>query len=621
MKHVKAADNLYRTAVALFLLVVAGCSGEHHAGNGTADNGSGPTIAVKQLVGSEELILELTKEIKHLNRDIMNLSLGLYSRSLFKERVSVNPLYLNAVEQVPSQLVNLKVLIPDTEMTMVASGEIWSSLFTKVAYFSHAKIYFVSGEFESAERTRFHSKMGFEAIARTRDDAWESIEGKLLVDWERPVDSDPSSAKSWKIASLRTERLDFRRAEELLFVEILDELCGAQLADRMRYSQHDAYMSKLVSTGTVAIDSRRLGKYFSAGQTVQHPGICAVDVNGDGWEDLYICDEWLPNKLLINEQGNGFREAAREYGLDIVNPSTSAIFADFDNDGDMDAFVGRCYDRSVLLINEDGVFVDRTSQNLACEIPFLVTSVAATDFNNDGLIDLYLSTYGFASGNQRFKDWADDFLSPSDHDRYARLLNEQHRFLSAFGPSNLLLQNMGGGKFAAAAENKYIDHNHNTFQSVWSDYDQDGDQDLYVSNDYAQDFLYRNDRGTFTDVTFEVGSEEMMGFGMGAAWGDYDADGDFDLYVSNMYSKAGMRILNQISGLDDRFYQLANGNRLYNQQDGKLQCLPSTDENAARAGWSWGGQFTDFDNDGLLDIYVGSGFLTSPFEDEFVKDL
>ncbi len=180
---------------------------------------------------------------------------------------------------------------------------------------------------------------------------------------------------------------------------------------------------------------------------------------------------------------------------------------------------------------------------------------------------------------------------------------------------------MGGGRFAAAAENKYIDHNHNTFQSVWTDYDQDGDQDLYVSNDYAQDFLYRNDRGSFADVTFEVGGEEMMGFGMGATWGDYDADGDFDLYVSNMYSKAGMRILNQISGLDDRFYQLANGNRLYNHQDGKLQCLPSTDENAARAGWSWGGQFTDFDNDGLLDIYVGSGFLTSPFEDEFVKDL
>jgi len=104
---------------------------------------------------------------------------------------------------------------------------------------------------------------------------------------------------------------------------------------------------------------------------------------------------------------------------------------------------------------------------------------------------------------------------------------------------------------------------------------------------------------------------------MGSSWGDYDNDGRQDLYVSNMYSKAGKRIIRTVpSDMDPRYLLATNGNRLFKNQQGERFDLVSGEEKdeipVTKAGWSWGGQFSDFDNDGFLDIYVASGFYTAP---------
>ena len=108
----------------------------------------------------------------------------------------------------------------------------------------------------------------------------------------------------------------------------------------------------------------------------------------------------------------------------------------------------------------------------------------------------------------------------------------------------------------------------------------------------------------------------MAGFGMGASWGDYDNDGRQDLYISNMYSKAGLRITAQIDGMDPRFRRSADGNRLFrNLGNGKFNLRSGekpSDLHVVKAGWSWGGQFMDVDNDGYLDLYVTNGFRTTP---------
>jgi hypothetical protein len=115
---------------------------------------------------------------------------------------------------------------------------------------------------------------------------------------------------------------------------------------------------------------------------------------------------------------------------------------------------------------------------------------------------------------------------------------------------------------------------------------------------------------------------KVIGFGMGVTWGDYDNDGRHDLYVSNMYSKAGLRITRQVDGLDERIRQLSEGNYLYRNLGEAMQLVSGLSPPAlsvTRAGWSWGGQFVDVNNDSFLDLYVPNGYYTAP--EEFGTDV
>lgn len=119
----------------------------------------------------------------------------------------------------------------------------------------------------------------------------------------------------------------------------------------------------------------------------------------------------------------------------------------------------------------------------------------------------------------------------------------------------------------------------------------------------------------FREVSHELAGDELQQFGMGVSLGDYDADGDADAYFTYMSSKAGARINAQFPQLTERTRQLALGNKLLRQTDGKFEKVSGSEPPAlqvAKTGWSWGGQFGDFDNDGYLDLYVSSGYYTAP---------
>jgi hypothetical protein len=192
------------------------------------------------------------------------------------------------------------------------------------------------------------------------------------------------------------------------------------------------------------------------------------------------------------------------------------------------------------------------------------------------------------------------------------------KLLDQLGPPNVLLVNRGAGKFEIAPESASVEIWRNSMQATWGDYDDDGDPDLYVANDWAPDNLMRNDGASgFTDVSTDAGVTHF-GFAMGATWGDYDNDGREDMYVSNMYSKAGRRITAKLSGLRKDYAESAEGNWLYHQEADRRFKLVSGLEPPAltvtKAGWSWGGKFADFDNDGFLDLYVLSGYFSAPKE-------
>jgi hypothetical protein len=111
---------------------------------------------------------------------------------------------------------------------------------------------------------------------------------------------------------------------------------------------------------------------------------------------------------------------------------------------------------------------------------------------------------------------------------------------------------------------------------------------------------------------------------MGVSWGDYDGDGRLDLYVTNMYSKAGLRITGKIPELRPEYAQMAHGNSLFrNRGDGfeKTSGLEPPALLVEKSGWAWGGQFVDVDNDGDLDIHSLAGNYTAPKEIAIPLDL
>ena len=191
----------------------------------------------------------------------------------------------------------------------------------------------------------------------------------------------------------------------------------------------------------------------------------------------------------------------------------------------------------------------------------------------------------------------------------------------AGGTGGELWRNVEGKRFENATAKAGLSREGETRAGYFVDYDNDGDLDLYVANDFGRNNLYRNDQSesgiTFTDVAAEAGVEDI-GPAMSAAWGDANNDGLMDLYVSNMFSSAGSRITRQSQfkpGVADDdlkgFQRHARGNSLFiNQGDGTF-ADEAVDSGTVMGRWAWGSLFGDLNNDGWKDIYVANGFVTA----------
>ena len=182
------------------------------------------------------------------------------------------------------------------------------------------------------------------------------------------------------------------------------------------------------------------------------------------------------------------------------------------------------------------------------------------------------------------------------------------------GQPNLLLRNIDGTRFEEIGAQAGLAGRSWSYAAAAADYDEDGDIDLAVANDYGVNALYRSrGDGTYENVAEELGLLDV-GNGMGAAWGDLDLDGRLDLYVSNMSSSAGNRILKRFaererSDTEDVLYKLAAGNSIFLQRDSGFERLaPSA--GGVGASWAWGSSLQDLDLDGDLDIYVANGFIS-----------
>jgi hypothetical protein len=494
--------------------------------------------------------------------------------------------------------------------------------------FDHARVYVIDGEHPGGDAYRFEANGGFEALAKMKSGEWRSLTGKMKLIWQRAKTTE-GKAGEWQITGWKTERMNYIASPRRLFAEALDTaMRGSQEAAKLRRSLHYETAVKHYRDGMKALPH----PYFAPISANQKEGIAVADIDGDGFDDIYITVRVGTNMLLRNQGDGTFKEEAALHGLALPGHTTCALFADFDNDGDLDAMLGRSLLRTTYLENRGGKFFQYASPKF---FPMAVISMAAADYNKDGLLDVYLCTYrpaapagaspagGVAQVKDTDFDWQDEFLSPELAQEFRRRLAEHRQLkggtvLDQIGPPNVLLVNRGQGRFELAPENNTLGIWRNSLQATWGDYDQDGDADLFVANDWAPSNLFRNDGPAgFKDVTEEAGTT-AYGFSMGASWGDYDNDGLEDVYVSNMYSAAGRRMTARIPGLSKMFVESAAGNWLYRQTaKGKFQQVAGMEPPAMmvmNAGWSWGGCFVDFDNDRFLDLYVLSGYFTAPKE-------
>ena len=330
-------------------------------------------------------------------------------------------------------------------------------------------------------------------------------------------------------------------------------------------------------------------------------GVVIGDVNGDLLDDVYVLQPGgLPNRLFLHQKDGAARDASKESGIDILDFCRSALLVDLDNDADQDLALALAW--TVALFENDGTgkFTARGKIHSDGQI----NSMAAADYDNDGDIDIYICGRD-ASGAIKAEQGALGIPMP-----YYDANN---------GGPNMLLQNVGGFTFNDVTREVGMDINNRRFSlaCAWEDFDNDGDQDLYVSNDFGRNNLWRNDDGVFTDIAVAAGVVDI-GPGMSAAWGDHNGDGFMDLYIGNMWSNAGNRITLQQQFLPEadestrqQARRHARGNSVYiNNGDRTFEDTTRT-SGANMARWAWSSNFIDLNNDGRQDLVVANGMITA----------
>ncbi|MGJ8697090.1 MAG: FG-GAP repeat domain-containing protein [Verrucomicrobiaceae bacterium] len=454
-----------------------------------------------------------------------------------------------------------------------------------------------------------------EASGKLRSGEAFGFKGEQEIVWQK-------EGEEWVLSEWNQQSAKVSLAKKTFFSDVSKTAVPDSSAFwKMQKFEKKHMIDSAMRTGVTPVPDRKYLPYISAENDVSYPSVAVVDYDGDGFEDLFLNSDWDAAQMLRNKGDGTFEDVTRETGLRFNHSTTCAVFVDFDNDGDKDAFIGRSQEPSVFLENREGKFHDVTAEKTNLGDLYFVSAVSVCDFNRDGLPDLYASTYGpVAHANPR---WESVMLPKEEWEIFQEKEKGEHRWFNLIGSANVLMINQGDGKFKRHPYDELISQWRRSFQSVWGDFDGDGDDDLYICNDFAPDELLRNDtpkggmEPVFVNVSAEAFASKPLGFGMGASWGDYDGDGDLDLYVSNMYSKAGKRIIKQMGAVNERVKAAAAGNFLYEFEDGKFHQRAGSEEGEQQVnvvGWSYGGQFGDFNNDGETDLYVPSGYYSAPEE-------
>jgi len=341
-------------------------------------------------------------------------------------------------------------------------------------------------------------------------------------------------------------------------------------------------------------------------------GVSVADVNGDGLEDVYLCQiGGLRNRLWLRTAEGRLVEAP-ESGLEIRENTCAALFVDLDADGDRDALLTTTSGIVLFANDGKGIFTERQRFS-ETRYGF---GAAACDYDQDGDVDLFVCQY-----------YSDEYSDPGAGGAAVRgaFPGPYPVYDAKNGGTNVLLRNEGAWKFVDVTNEAGLGLNNSrySYTCLWEDFDNDGDQDLFVVNDFGPNNFYLNQGGgKFIDRSNAPGVKDG-GFGMGITASDFDLDGRYDLHISNMYSGAGNRIARQDwfhadkdQKVRETLLSLARGNTLLKNLGQSAFTDSSETSGIAMGRWSWSSLAVDLNNDTREDILVANGFVTGKDPDD-----
>ncbi len=315
--------------------------------------------------------------------------------------------------------------------------------------------------------------------------------------------------------------------------------------------------------------------------------VAVTDFDGDGWPDLYFTNSRFgaPNALYRNRGDGTFSDVAASVGLaDLNRPgvgvSMGSVWGDFDNDGHEDVLVYR-YGQLALFRNVDGRHFEDVTETAGLRRWVNSNGAIWFDYDRDGLLDLYVTAY--------FREDVDLW-----HLATTRIMHDSFEFATN-GGKNLLFHNLGGGRFADVTDRMNVGSTRWTLAAASADFNGDGWPDLYLANDYGPEELYLNDHGR-RFVLAAAGLESESKSGMSVALGDAFNRGRLDAFVTNISERGYLFQNNNL-----RLNGMAETGRFHNVADAQI----------ADAGWAWGSQFGDFNNDGANELFVANGFISA----------
>ena len=461
--------------------------------------------------------------------------------------------------------------------------------FSKIvtAEFQVTAIHAPSTAINTTSAIELQTNIRYELVAAGLDFYREQRVGDWQILWERAA-SGELRVKNW---TFFTETQS--RNIEVVYVDI----SAATFGKNESYSAqllHGSDYWRTILDGACGID------------IYGHNGVSIGDIDGDGFDDLYVCQPGgLPNRLYRNRGDGTFEDITEASGVGVLENTACALFVDVDNDGRQDLIVVRATGPMLFLNSGGGTFRQKANAfHFANPPQGTFTGAAVADYDRDGWLDIYFCLYVYYQGTDQYK-------YPSPY------------YAAENGPPNFMMRNNRDGTFRDVTAETGLSQNNTrySFCCGWNDFNRDGWPDLYVVNDFGRKNLYRNNgNGTFTDVATKAGVEDV-GAGMGVCWFDYDNDGAEDLYVADMWTAAGERISSQDIFKKDEpeetralYHKHAMGNSFFHNRGSAFE----DKTRAAGVGigrWAWSCDAWDFDHDGFSDLYIANGMVTGPPDD------